>query len=123
MTGSDISIEEQRELTLWPFVEASEHGLDDFCRLLIHVGITVVDLDQSASAEEAILHHYRKPTGYDWEKVADDLVRYPPIANRIRQLREEKQVRQEHDATVRRERKRRTNGHAPREFAYDFGSA
>lgn len=114
MMDSDICIEEQRALTLWPFTEAAKQGLDELCHFLIHVGISQEYLGRSGSTEAAVLHHYRTPGGYAWEKVADDLLRYPPVAKRIRQLQEEKQARQEHDATVRRERKRRTNGHAPR---------
>jgi hypothetical protein len=71
------------------FRDCQEHGGDEaLARYVVHCGI---DIDAADDMEDAILAHYRMASGaLDIERAATDLATYPPVANRIRELREQK---------------------------------
>lgn len=114
MATEVLDIDEQRRLTLAFFLDGAEqNGIDELCRMLIHVGITAKDIEAAdGNTVNAILAHYRKPDGYAWEMVADDMIRYPPIAARIRELQVDKQNASERRAVKDRARKAAKVGRA-----------
>jgi hypothetical protein len=59
-----------------------------------HCGITDEDMDRCGSVKAAILDHYRVPgtsadaaKAYNIDRVAHDLLRWPPVVERLRELR------------------------------------
>jgi hypothetical protein len=82
---------DDERVLLGPFVDFAEEGEDALCKYLIHCGIDAEDVRVAGNAEKAILAHYRKPNGTpDIDAAAQDLMRWPPIAARINELKREK---------------------------------
>jgi hypothetical protein len=78
-------------MLLWPFLDFAEQGEDELCKYLLHCGIGADDVRAAGDAEKAILAHYRKPDGTpDIDAAAHDLLRWPPIAARIKEIKREK---------------------------------
>jgi hypothetical protein len=114
-TGKDIAMpaeetfEEQRVLILAPFLDMAEHyGVEEVARYMVHVGITVRDLDAAGGeVRDAIERHYRTSKGFDVDRAAHDLGTYPRIADAIRKLRTQKGHRREQNRSAKaRSRKR-----------------
>ncbi|MGO4686211.1 hypothetical protein [Hyphomicrobium sp. 2TAF46] len=77
-------------MVLWPFLDFAEKGEQELFAYMRHVGIQVdaLDRDDKRSAQDLILSHYRLPDGtYDVELAARDLLRWPAIAARVHELR------------------------------------
>ena len=74
-------------MVLWPFLDFAEEGDDALARYLLHCGIDGDDIGRAGDPQAAILEHYRRPGGsYDVDAAAHDLARWPPIAERVKQL-------------------------------------
>lgn len=70
-------------------------GIDDLIEYLLHCGIPFVVLAAADKRGLApiILAHYRiKPGVYDIDRVAADMVRWPPIAEEIARLEKKKRL-------------------------------
>jgi hypothetical protein len=91
MSTEVISIAEQRDLTLLPFVSAGEQDTEDLVQFILHAGIRCEEVEaHGGDVQAAILAHYWTGSGYAWERVAESLVTYPPVQARLRELQEEK---------------------------------
>jgi hypothetical protein len=94
--GSQPSMKRSSKLTAKAGEEASflrfaERGDDELARYLLHCGIDNHDIDAAGDIPNAILAHYRRPSGqYDIEAVAHDWFRWPPVVARIKELRRER---------------------------------
>lgn len=71
---------------LAPFLEFAEQGQDAVKRYMIHCAIALDDkATDGQSLQTIILNHYWLANGtYDVDMAARDLLRWPPIAARIR---------------------------------------
>jgi hypothetical protein len=88
-----ITAEEQRHLILSMFFDGNDG--DNFLGLIDHAGIdlaaTIGDLKR---LPDVILGHYRIKKGcYDLDRAAQDLLTFPPIAARIKELKAQKATR------------------------------
>ena len=101
---------EQRDLILWPFLEKAEQSVDELSKYILHVGITPRDIDATGRTEEAILAHYRTRKGFDIDRAAHDLLTYPPIAARVRELRRQRQYRRDQRNASKQRAKRGADG-------------
>jgi hypothetical protein len=62
------------------FIDFHEEGPEELARYLLHCGIDSEALDAAGgNVEAAILEHYRTPRGYDVDRVAYDLARWPRL--------------------------------------------
>jgi len=80
------SLHDDEELLLNHLLDMDPDDIVDFME---HCGIDL----QLANAEnigDLFLAHYRTPDGYDITRAAQDLERWPPIAARIQELRDER---------------------------------
>lgn len=68
---------------LAPFLDLAENNADQLAAYMLHCGIE----RGTSSLQSEILAHYQTPAGYDVDMAARDLLRWPPIAARLRQLR------------------------------------
>lgn len=93
------------------FIDFAEQGEAELGAYVIHCGITQEDIDASGDLEAAILEHYRTPKGFDLNLVGYDLSRWPPIAARVREL---KQQHREGRAAKERNRYRKSGGRKSR---------
>lgn len=103
MTISVQTIKLQQGQILACFSDMAEQSTDALAEYLLHVGIENVGEDLPSS----ILEHYRAGDAYDVERAAQDLLTWPPVALRIRELQ---QQRAEEAATRERARKRASAG-------------
>lgn len=79
-------------MVLGPFLDFAEQGELALFNYMRHCGIQIDSLDASdpRSAEDLILDHYRLADGsYDVNMSARDLARWPAIAARIHELRDD----------------------------------
>jgi hypothetical protein len=84
---------EDEAAILGPFLEFAEDGEQALAAYLDHCGITAADIEEAGHTQGAILSYYRKPGGgYDIEAAARDLASWPPIKDRIRELRREQRI-------------------------------
>ena len=61
---------------------------DELVDFLIHCRVTSDDIArQDGDIGEAVLAHYERADGYDIDAAAHDLATWPPIAQRIAELR------------------------------------
>jgi hypothetical protein len=66
------------------FAAFDDHGgLEELARYIMHCGIII---PEGMAAGDAILAHYRTPLGYDIDRAAMDLRRWPPVAAHLLQL-------------------------------------
>jgi hypothetical protein len=72
---------------------ARRRGFAEVFAYISHCGITDEDMDRCGGVRAAILDHYRAPgtsadaaKAYDIERVAQDLLRWPPVVERLREL-------------------------------------
>jgi len=87
------------------FIDFADEGGDQLARYLLHCGIDSEALDAAGgNVEAAILEHYRTPRGYDIDRVAYDLARWPPIVEMVRELKAEQREKR---AAEERERYRK----------------
>lgn len=92
-----------------------------------HCGIKHREADPNSDVEDVILSHYRHPNGkgYDCAQVPEDLITFPPVAERVRYLKLKQRAQAKVEASARltqnREAKRRQRKGVP-EIA-DDGSA
>jgi hypothetical protein len=88
MTRAELA--ERRALILGPFIGFAEEGEDELAAYLRHVGIDATMIKYAGSVEKAILAHYRigdSGNYFDLDKAANHLATWPPIAERIAELR------------------------------------
>jgi hypothetical protein len=79
---------DDEHMILLPFIDQAEQGEDELARYVLHCGITADDIGDAGDVQGAILGHYRRPDGtYDIAAAAHDLMRWSPIAARIKQLK------------------------------------
>lgn len=93
---------------LWPFIDFAEKGDPELFAYLEHCGIALDALSPSdnRSARDLVLDHYRLPSGaFDVDMAARDLVRWPPIAKRISELKEDAEIQSELRDVVKTTRK------------------
>jgi hypothetical protein len=90
---ASTKLTEDESMVLWPFLDFAEEGDDAFARYLLHCGIDGADIGRAGDAQGAILKHYRRPDGtYDVDTAARDLARWPPIAERVKELKRKRRA-------------------------------
>jgi len=88
---SGAKLSDDEGMILWPFIDQAEKGDDELAKYMFHCAITAQDLDAAGDNQSAILAHYRRPDGrYDIDAAAHDLMRWPPTATRIKELKRAK---------------------------------
>lgn len=89
--SSGPTLAQQEAEILAFFVDLIEQDEDctELCRFLLHIGIDNTLIEQAGGPIPAILDHYRCGHSYDTALLTRDMVRYPPIAGRIRELKSE----------------------------------
>ena len=95
-------IEFDKDCIVAQFMQFAEGGCDDLVRYIIHCGIKPEDLDRAGNWLDAVLRHYLTADGYDIERAAQDLLRWPVVAARVRELEQEDQNRKERHAAQER---------------------
>jgi hypothetical protein len=84
----------EEHMLLWPLIDQAEQGEDELVKYLLHCGITADDIGEAGDVQRAILEHYRRPDGtYAIDAAAHDLLRWPPIAARIKQHKRSSSLR------------------------------
>ena len=102
---------EQRDLILWPFLDMAEQSIDELSKYILHAGITSRDIDATGGdTEAAVLAHYRTRKGFDIDRAAHDLLTYPPVAARVRDLKRQKQYRRDQRNASKQRAKRGADG-------------
>jgi hypothetical protein len=87
MAGAKQQIDDEH-MILMSFIDQADQGEDALARYLVHCGITANDIGDAGDVQRAIFRHYRQADGkYDIAAAAYDLIRWPPIAARIKQLK------------------------------------
>jgi hypothetical protein len=89
------------------FIDFHEEDPEELARYLLHCGIDSEAIEAAGGdVETAILEHYRSHSGYDVNRVAYDLGRWPPIVAHIRELKSEQREKRAAEERERyRERK------------------
>jgi hypothetical protein len=106
-------IEFDKDRIIGQFMQFAEEGCDELVRYISHCGITSEDIDRAGNWLDAVLRHYLTAGGYDLERAAQDLPRWPPVAARLRELKQEDQNRKERHAAQERigsKRRKAVNG-------------
>jgi hypothetical protein len=93
LSGKNLTPSKEAGLVLAYFSDFAEQSEETLAAFLKHCGITSEDLQAAPTTKDAILTHYRLANGhYELERAAYDLSRWPPIAERIRELKRERQI-------------------------------
>ena len=88
-SGAALSADEG--MILGPFMDFAGQGEDDLAEYLFHVGIPPEAISAAGDVQSAILKHYRRRGGkYDIDTAAADLLSWPPIAARVKELKAER---------------------------------
>jgi hypothetical protein len=78
-------------ILLASFLDFAKQGKENLGRYLDHCGIDADDIQHAGDVRTAVLQHYRLPCGgYDIAAAAHDLLRWSPIARRIKEAKRAK---------------------------------